>query len=131
MILVCMELMKVAIPDWHGRISPVFDVAACLLVADVENGEIVSRRNFSLSTDSFPDRIREVSSLGVDVLICGAVSHPLECGLTQKGVQVISQICGQVEQVLEAFVTDCLDQQMFFMPGCRGQRRRRGGRRPV
>ncbi|MEZ4551736.1 MAG: hypothetical protein R2860_13105 [Desulfobacterales bacterium] len=39
--------MKVALTAWEDRISPVFDAARTLLIAEVENGEIVKRQHVS------------------------------------------------------------------------------------
>jgi len=36
-LLMGISVMKVAIPHWQGRISPVFDVAGALLLVDVAN----------------------------------------------------------------------------------------------
>jgi predicted Fe-Mo cluster-binding NifX family protein len=66
----------------------------------------------------------------VDALICGAISWPLELALTSAGIEVIAQTCGDVDEVLEAFLAGQLEQEKFLMPGCCGRRRRfRKGRR--
>lgn len=122
--------MKIALPDWQGRISPVFDVAAHLLVAEVAEGRVEDRRNVLLVADDIPSRVRQVANLEVDVLICGAISWPLEMALVNAGIEVISQNCGEVEQVLAAFAMGRLTQDAFLMPGCCGRRRRRGFRGP-
>lgn len=116
--------MKVAIPDWQGRISPVFDVAAHLLVAEVEDGRILARLLVLMNEDGLHARAKQVSGLGVDVLICGAISRPLELALASAGVEVAPQTCGDVEDVLSAFVAGRLSQDAFLMPGCCGRRRR-------
>jgi len=67
----------------------------------------------------------------VDVLICGAISRPLEMMLVSEGMQVIPHTCGPVEDVIRAYVSGRLTDQAYLMPGCCGQRRRtraRGGR---
>lgn len=116
--------MKVALPDWEGRISPVFDVAGNLLVADVEDGRVCDRRMFQLNADSPQARAQRLLDFDVDVLICGAISWPLERALFSAGVEVIPQTCGGVEEVLAAFVLGRLTQGAFLMPGCCGRRRR-------
>ncbi len=121
--------MKVAIPEWQGRISPVFDVAAHLLLADVTGGRVGERHTASLSAAAIHARARQVADLGVQVLICGAISWPLELALSGAGVEVIPQTCGEVEQILEAFVAGQLGRNAFLMPGCCGRRRRCRGQR--
>jgi predicted Fe-Mo cluster-binding NifX family protein len=123
-----MVLMKVAIPQWQGRVSPVLDVAAHLVVAEVTDGRETARREISLVAADPLERAREVSREGPDVLICGALSWPLEMALSAAGVRVVSHVCGAVEAVLAAFLDGSLGRTAFEMPGCCNRRRRgRGG----
>lgn len=126
-------MMKIAIPQWQGRVSPVFDVAANLLIVEVVEGRQTGRQAVSpLAMDPLA-RARQVAQLQANVLICGAISWPLEMALSSEGVRVISHICGGVEEVLKAFVEGRLSTEEFSMPGCCGRRRRmrhgRGGPR--
>lgn len=120
--------MRIAIPYWQGRVSPVFDVAANLLLVEVEGAGEVGRREVALASADPARRAKEVSQLPAEVLICGAISWPLEVALQAAGVRVISQICGQVEEVICSFLADGLETDAFRMPGCCGRRRFRGGR---
>ena len=121
--------MRIAIPSWQGRVSPVFDVAKILLLVDVEGSRELGRNERSVVHANPLARAREVAELGANVLICGAISRPLEMGLTSAGVRVIAQTCGPVDDVLGAFLDGQLTNNAFLMPGCRGRRRRFRGRR--
>ena len=123
-LLMVISLMKVAIPHWQGRVSPVFDVAGNLLLVDVANGQEQTRQDVRLETDDLQARASSLAELGADVLICGAISWPLEMALSVAGLEVIPQTCGNVEDVLAAFLNGGLDQNAFLMPGCCGRRRR-------
>ena len=118
--------MRTAIPIAEGRISPVFDVARRLLLVDIENKREVSRTEEVLEEPELAARARRVAELGADVLVCGAISRPLEAMLLSTGVKVIPQTCGPVENVLQAFVSGQLTEQAFVIPGCCGHRRRFG-----
>jgi len=119
----------VAMPIWDDRISPVFDVAKRLLVADVENGCVLNKHEAAIKASQLAPRAKCVTDLEVQVLICGAISWPLERMLLAAGVRVIPQVCGLAEQVMAAFVAGQLEEQAFLMPGCCGRRRQqRGGR---
>jgi len=124
--------MRIAAAHWHGRISPVFDVASTLLVLDVAGEQILRRETASLvSRDPFR-RTAEVAGLGVQVLLCGALSEALERALVGAGIRVISFVCGDLETVISAFLRAQLTGVRFWMPGYQGRRgrhRRRGGRR--
>ncbi|MBN2325685.1 MAG: NifB/NifX family molybdenum-iron cluster-binding protein [Candidatus Omnitrophica bacterium] len=115
--------MRLAIPHWQGRVSPVFDVAGVLLLIDVELGEEICRQSVFIKEDSPLDRAKYTRDLGIDALICGAISRPLELALISAGIEVIAQICGDVDQVMNAFLTGQLHQKIFQMPGCCGRRK--------
>lgn len=120
--------MKVAIPHWQGRVSPVFDVATRVLLVETANGRERSREELLMTATDPAQRAGELAQGGADVLICGAVSWPLEMAVSSAGIEIITQVCGQVEEVLRAFLEDTLSDPAFLMPGCCGRRRRfRGG----
>ena len=104
---------------------------------DLEDGRQVRRNDANLQEDDLRARAEKLAELGVDVLVCGAISRPLEAMLTAAGVKVIAQVCGGIEEVLDAHGTGRLGDPAFAMPGCCGRRRgfgygrrcRNGGRR--
>ncbi|MFP4053828.1 MAG: NifB/NifX family molybdenum-iron cluster-binding protein [Phycisphaerae bacterium] len=130
--------MKVAIPHWQGRISPVFDVAGRVLLVDVVDGAALSRRDVALESEDPQQRAADLANLGGELLICGAISRQMEMALSAVGIEVIPQTCGEVEEVLVAFTQGRLPQEAFLMPGCcrrrrqlcTGRRRRRRQGRP-
>jgi predicted Fe-Mo cluster-binding NifX family protein len=122
--------MRIAITDSEGRVSPVFDVTDNLCVIDVQGKTEVGRERRTLvSRDPFL-RAREVSEIGVGLLVCGALSHMLEMALIREGIEVAGFICGDVDAVVDAFLNGRTDGS-FLMPGCRRRRRgfRTGGHR--
>ena len=130
--------MKIAIPQWQGRVSPVFDVAGNVLVVEVDSGVEQTRQDVIFDVEAPQARAARLMETGAkegaNVLVCGAISWPLEMAIATAGIEVIPQICGDVTCVLEAFIEGRLDQGAFLMPGCCGRRRRfqgggnRGGR---
>lgn len=121
--------MRIAISTADERISPVFDVAGRLLVVDVTGDRELRRTEVLLEDGALAARARQVADLSVQVLICGAISRPLELMLASAGVQVRPHTCGEVEEILHAFCSGQLTEEAFVMPGCCGRRRRfRGGR---
>ncbi len=121
--------MKVAIPHWRGRVSPVFDVAGKVVVVEVDGGAERERREVQIDVDDPAARAAKLAETGADVLVCGAISRPLELALAAAGIEVIAQTCGEVETVLSAFIGGRLGGDTFLMPGCPGRRRRfQGGR---
>ena len=123
------SVVRVAIPQWQGRISPVFDVASRVLLIDIDGGRELRREERQLARREPLARAAELLGLGADVLICGGISAPLEAALASSGVRVIGFLCGPVEDVLGAFLNGELANRAFWMPGCGAWRRRLGQRR--
>ena len=100
-----LSIMRTAIPISAGRISPVFDAARRLLLVDIENGREVWRTEQIVEEPELGPRARRAAEFGADVLICGAISRPLEAMPSSAGVEIIPQTCGPVEDVLRAFIS--------------------------
>jgi predicted Fe-Mo cluster-binding NifX family protein len=130
--LLIIAIVKIAIPHWQGRISPVFDVSENLVLIDIEGGREQRRENVILQSRDPFRRAKEVSGLGAKVVLCGAVSHELEHALAGAGVEVVGFVCGDLEAVVTAFLRGELADGGFLMPGRLGERqsgRIRRGRR--
>lgn len=112
--------MQLAIPVWEGRVSPVFDVAMRLLLVDVIGGEASFTHELHAQR---ADRVAMVAELGVDVVVCGAISRDLEERLLANGVGVVAEVRGDVSEVLRAYLEGSLSQARFSMPGTHGRRR--------
>ena len=125
-VLAVRLMMRIAIPTWCERVSPVFDVAKHLLLIDVDGGKEVNRYEAPIEDGRPWARAKHLAELGVNTLICGAISRPLEDMLTSADVRVIPHACGPVEQILRAFLAGSLTEDAFLMPGFCGRRRRRG-----
>jgi predicted Fe-Mo cluster-binding NifX family protein len=126
--------MKIAIPVWDNCVSSAFDFANRLLLVDLQNGSESNRTEISLSNESIPQKANKLKSLGVEVLICGAISRALACQVTASGIEVLPYVLGPVDEILKAYLTNQLGQPRYAMPcswpGARkGFRRRRRCRR--
>jgi predicted Fe-Mo cluster-binding NifX family protein len=102
--------MKIVIPTWQGRISPVFDVASHVLIVEVVDGKEKSRAQVSLSTEDPLERAKSLTILGVEILICNRVSKTLEVALASQGIKVHQNISGEIEEVLAAYRDGSLNQ---------------------
>jgi len=98
-------------------------VAGRLLVVEFDQGAEQHRRAICLEDEDLAARASKLAELGIEVLICGAISRPLEALLAARGIQVVARRCGGVEEVLEAFRSGRLADPAFAMPGCWRHRR--------
>ncbi|MBC2716332.1 MAG: hypothetical protein HF978_13565 [Desulfobacteraceae bacterium] len=120
--------MRVALTAWEDRISPVFDSAKTLLIAEIENREIVNRRYEAFIPEMSSRLAGMLSGLGLDVLICGAISQ-IPAGIIETcGIRLIPFIGGNVEEVLVSYANGEEIVPVFSMPGCGRRHRQKRGR---
>jgi len=121
--------MKIAIPIYNNSVSNVFDFAHRLLLVEIENGKEVNRSEVALESQLLPQRAGKLKSLGVSVLVCGAISRVLANMVTASGIEVLPYVTGSIDDVLQAYLTGRLVKPEFSMPGCWPGARRGFGRR--
>ena len=109
--------MRIAIPIWEDKISPVLDTASKLLIIDDKTQKQSSRFEANLFEQDMSQRCSFIRGLELDVLICGAVSRQLSEMLKACGIKIISGISGPAEDVLNAYLEGVLLHSGFFMPG--------------
>jgi len=122
--------MRIGIPIWNDRVSPVLDTAERLVIIDTGAAAGQARTEVTVAARQLPLRVTCFAELDLDLLVCGAVSRPLAELLDAAGVAVEPWVAGDVEEVLQAITTGELDRPCYRMPGCcdgrgRGGRRRR------
>jgi predicted Fe-Mo cluster-binding NifX family protein len=125
--------MKVALTVWEGRISPLFDAARELLVADIEDKGMIHNRRHEPITPQWPMRVAErLVEQGVTVLICGAISEVPAGMMEAAGIKLVAFVAGPVDEVLGTLAKGRPILPTFSMPGCgcpkcpRPRGRRRG-----
>ena len=116
------KFVLIALPNCQGRVSPVFDLAARLLLVDVRDGAESMRKEVVLFEKTPEGIVRNLRELRIKVLICGAISIGLQQALQQIGIRVVAEICGEIESVLAAFRAGRLNSPKFIMPGCCSRR---------
>jgi predicted Fe-Mo cluster-binding NifX family protein len=118
--------MKIALSIWKDCISTVFDAADQLLVLEPEGANGYKRTTLKLTAGDLKGRADEMKEHQVDVLICGAISRPLENLLTASGIEVFSFVRGPIEDVIGAYQSGNLHHAVFALPGCCRHRGLRG-----
>lgn len=111
--------MRIAVPLWEDKISPVFDTALKLLVVEFKDMKEESRFLYQIDESDLSQKCQRIRKLELDTLICGAVSHVFLQMLLASGLDVIQEISGPAEDVLKAYLNGNIFQPRFLMPGCR------------
>jgi predicted Fe-Mo cluster-binding NifX family protein len=122
--------MRVAITVSQGRVSPVFDVSREAIVLEVDKRRVAASSQQALVTDDLLQKSQQLSNLGINTLVCGAISNEALEQLRAIGIDVIGFVTGEVDTVVEALVEGDLPNATLAMPGCQrancgGFRRRR------
>ncbi len=110
--------MKAAFPYWENRIAPVLDTAYQVLVVEAECGQIVSETQEMLPEDPPVQKALRLVGLGIDAVVCGAVSRPMHALVDAYGIQVIPFVAGDLREVMDAWLRGTLTWNAFGMPGC-------------
>jgi predicted Fe-Mo cluster-binding NifX family protein len=116
--------MRIAIPIWDDKVSPVLDTASRLLIVEIEDRNEASRFEIYLDEQDLSRRCLRIRGMEVDILICGAISRHFARMLMASGVSVIHDISGHPEDVLKAYLRGNLLHSEFLMPGCKGNKER-------
>jgi predicted Fe-Mo cluster-binding NifX family protein len=117
--------MKAAFSAWNHRIAPVFDAAKQLHIVEAESGRIIRETTQVLADDLPAQKLPRLAEWGIDTLVCGAISRPMQVMVKAYGIQVIPFVMGDLYHVIQAWLSDRLEDDLFTMPGCRGRAHRR------
>jgi predicted Fe-Mo cluster-binding NifX family protein len=122
--------MKTALTVWENRISPVFDSGHMLLIAEIENSEIINKQYEPFNPDTPSRFLNKLLDLDVKVLICGAISEVPATIIEAGGIKLFPFIAGYADEVLESYAKGKQNLPAFLMPGCSqpGRGRKRHGR---
>lgn len=109
--------MRAAFAIWNQRIAPQFDAARQACIVEVETGVIVGQRLATFRTERPVIKVRRLVELGVDTLVCGAISSPVQALLAAQGIRVVPFVAGALPDVIQAWLQDGLGSGRFAMPG--------------
>lgn len=117
--------MKAAFATWNNRIAPVFDVTRQVRVVESRSGRTVGTAQEAQLGGPPLARALRLAELGVGTLVCGAISRPLLDLVANQGIRVIPFVAGELDEVVQAWLSGDLNGDAFAMPGCCRRRRHR------
>jgi predicted Fe-Mo cluster-binding NifX family protein len=115
-------MTKAAFSVWDNRIAPVFDVARQMFLLETDAGRVISETFRTLDEDLSLWKALTLADLGIEVLICGAISRSLAEAISAYGVCLFPFVAGDLEEVKGAWLSGRLDIRRFAMPGCCGRK---------
>ncbi len=118
--------MKVALNISGKRIAPLLDVGMDFYLCELKEQQVIKSASFTSSELFVEHRIRQLSRLGVQLLICGAISRQCRLMAESQGIQVVGFLSAEYQEVIELLCQSSVKAlQRFSMPGCQVQSRRR------
>ena len=118
-----------AIPVFRARVAPVLDWCSKIILIPEEGADAASGLQIDVMEEDTFRLMRTLREQGTKTLICGALSPEMLNYGESIGLRIIHGIAGDIEEVLQAYREQKLDQPKYWLPGCRGQRRYKGGAR--
>jgi predicted Fe-Mo cluster-binding NifX family protein len=109
--------VKLAVTVWGNRISPVFDAARTLLVAEIEHNKIARQFYTSFDPGSPVDLVDTLKKNKVNILVCGAISKTPADLISDQEIQIIPFVTGNTRQFLDSFARDRTVAKNHMMPG--------------
>ncbi len=109
--------MKIAITIWGNRVSPVFDAARTLMIAEIAKGRIIEKTYTRFSPASPIELIQTLDRKQIQVLVCGAISSGQTKALSDAGIHLISFVTGNAVSVLDHVAAGQTLEAEFIMPG--------------
>lgn len=109
---------KIAVTVWEHRVSPVFDSARTLLIAEIQEDTLVSTSCLTFDPERPLELVQLLQAQGIVLLICGAISEGPACMLEAAGIELRAFIAGDVRRVLATLVEAGSLGAQFRMPGC-------------
>ncbi len=110
--------MRLAITVWNNRISPVFDTARELVLAELGTESFHIETIIAIESDPFTALFLLREEKAIDLLLCGALCQRGEERLRAAGVEVLPFLAGELDDVLRHLVSGG-DPGVFALPGCR------------
>ncbi len=109
--------MRVAVPEYKGRVAPVFDCCGSVLIIMLgrDGQEVIADEDWKRLPRL--TRANRLKDLTVELLICGGISCCMEEQIRRLGVQIIPWISGTVPEVLAALLDGTLTDPRYVMPG--------------
>ncbi len=109
--------MKIAISSSGDTIAATFDFVDEVVVFECFNGKTTDKQRFNLKSKFVFMRTTELKDLGINVLICGAISNHAVFMLQHNGIEVVNGMTGEIDTIIYEFLHDNINQPRYHLPG--------------
>jgi predicted Fe-Mo cluster-binding NifX family protein len=102
------KTMRVILCTLNGRIAPKYYDAAQLLLLHIRDGVVAHREVIAVEALEPDELCSLVLHMKTDVVICGGIRQDYQEKLAGSSVQLIYNVIGNTEEVVERFVEGTL-----------------------
>ena len=95
------SVMRAAIPLYGHRVSPRFAFSERTLVADISDGSVANTDTIDAAGLTDRQRLEQLSALGIDVFVCGAVDPEFLSEAGSLDIRIIPDVAAESAEVLE------------------------------
>lgn len=108
--------MILCLACFENRLASVFENSSEFKLYKTDGDDICPAGHLSLPSEDSTDRTSAILACGVHLVICGAISGCTRQIIENAGISILPWVKGEVDQVIEAYKANKLDQ--LTMPGC-------------
>lgn len=101
--------MKIAIPTEGVNVFQHFGKSENLTIVEVENSQIKAKSVISTEGNQHGQLPVFLASKGVDVVIAGGMGEGAKQRLISNGIEIISGVTGEIDQVVNKFIDGSLE----------------------
>ena len=112
-------MKRILVPIFQDRVSPVFDSCTRILVIDVQGKREIDREAIYLDSLTIAERVPILRRLKPSVVICGGISEEMDRILDLLDIHLVQGVAGNVDEVVEAYLLNRIDDPLYCMPGFR------------
>ena len=95
--------MRVAVPLFGNDVAPRFGFAVRFLIVEIADEQIVITSEVETAANGWPNRLSDLSAMGVEVLLCGGFNRAFVPLAEDLGIRVLAGLAGDALKVAEAF----------------------------
>ncbi len=96
--------MRIAVPEFQGRISPILEQSNNFVVFTVEGGKITGKERVSNPDTSLPGLLEFLTGKRVDLLLCGSLLPQTFHLLSLHNIGVIWGAVGGIDEAISSFL---------------------------
>jgi uncharacterized metal-binding protein/predicted Fe-Mo cluster-binding NifX family protein len=93
--------MRVVLPLFGSRVAPRCLTSREAILAEFQGEELRAREVVPLNTMDEEDLITRLIELEAGILVCGGLNREVEAALRDNGIDVINNVAGEADEILE------------------------------